>query len=130
MSDGELADPHESMESWLFRRGVYNMFDYHWFNGSVINARKQSTRIKCDAWTFNGSSFFELTSTSSDNNSFTCVIFWPNGTDKFRPFTIESHVKCMPKNGKSHALTVFNQFLVDDLFLFVKFPTITQLIFF
>ena len=92
-------------------------------NGSVIDDLK-GKNVNCILHSFKGGEMFNISSIdlskhlrTSDNETFTCLAPWPNGTPEFRPQG--THVKCMPQNGKvSNVLSVEYLILVLLLFTF------------
>lgn len=104
MRRGTLANDSSVMNSVAFNRGVFDMEGFSCSNGSVFD-RIAGKHINCSLRYFRGSSIFSINSSDvglpeikTNNDSFTCVVPWLNGSHGLRPFG--AHVKCMPQNGE------------------------------
>jgi len=96
MNASHVPSPY-STDDVLFQRGVFSMPGYYYENDRVYHVDDPSTAINCTSRSFNSknNSVFNLTTTSADNSTFTCLLLWltVNASD-------EVEVKCMPHNGK------------------------------
>ena len=104
MARGSLADNDDVMDSVVFNRGVFYMRGFSGFNGSVFD-NNTDRKVNCTIRTFKGAEMFNISSMNlmrslhgRNNETFTCLAPWPNGTNDFKPQG--THVKCMPQNGK------------------------------
>ena len=114
MKRGHLQDNAEAMDSVAFGRGVFYMRGFTGYNGTVFDTVLRQT-VNCTLKTFEGDDMFNISSLDvaqyhqpHNNDSFTCLAPWPNGTQQFQ--TNGTHVKCMPKN---------SEFFEFDFFAFV-----------
>ena len=80
------------------------MNDFGGLNGSVVDKKLRSI-VNCTLMKFSGTDLYNVSSAIMnddhhfhDNDTFTCMSLWPNGTREFS--TEGTHVKCMPQNGK------------------------------
>ena len=106
MKRGLLANDSLAMDSVVFNRGVFHMTGFSCVNGTITD-EIVGQDVNCSMKSYKGSEVFSISSDdirspgkSLSNDSFTCIMPWPNGSGERMPAGV--HVKCMPQNGKTN----------------------------